>query len=46
MLMLERPAEVSAALNSVVARAAGSTPIERGRRRRRARSREGYDKAA
>ena len=46
MLMLERPAQVTAALCAVVARAAGSTSIERGRRRRRARSREGYDKAA
>ena len=46
MLMLERPDEVSAALNAVVASAAGSTPIERGRRRRRAQVREGYDQAA
>ncbi len=46
MLMLERPAEVTAALQAVVTRAAGSTPIERGRRRRRARARDGYDKAA
>jgi pimeloyl-ACP methyl ester carboxylesterase len=46
MLMLERPDEVTAALQAVVTRAAGSTPMERGRRRRRARSREGYDKAA
>lgn len=46
MLMLERPAEVTAALEAVVTRAAGSTPLERGRRRRRARVREGYDKAA
>ncbi len=46
MLMLERPAEVTAALQSVVTRAAGSTPIERGNRRRRAEVRDGYDKAA
>jgi pimeloyl-ACP methyl ester carboxylesterase len=46
MLMLERPDEVTAALQMVVARAAGSTPLERGRRRRRARARERYDEAA
>ncbi len=37
MLMLERPAEVSAALASVVARASDSTPRERSQRRDRAR---------
>jgi pimeloyl-ACP methyl ester carboxylesterase len=46
MLMLERPDEVNAALQMVVSRAAGSTPLERGRRRRRAQARERYDKAA
>ena len=38
MLMLERPAEVAAALASVVVRAAGSTRRERSQRRDRARA--------
>jgi pimeloyl-ACP methyl ester carboxylesterase len=46
MLMLERPAEVSAVLTAIVERAAASTPDERDRRRGRARDREGYDQAA
>ncbi|HEU4346371.1 MAG TPA: alpha/beta hydrolase [Actinoplanes sp.] len=46
MLMLERPEDVNAALTGVVVRAAGSTPLERGRRLRRAEHREGYDRAA
>jgi pimeloyl-ACP methyl ester carboxylesterase len=46
MLMLERPDSVNTALQSVVTRAAGSTSLERGRRRRRAQARDGYDKAA
>ena len=46
MLMLERPDQVNAALAEVVAQASDSTSLERGRRRRRARSRAGYDKAA
>ena len=45
MLMLERPDCVNKALTSVVAAAAGSTPIARGRRRR-AQRRERYDQAA
>jgi pimeloyl-ACP methyl ester carboxylesterase len=46
MLMLERPDEVNAALAAVVARATGSTALDRGRRRRRARGRDGYEQAA
>jgi pimeloyl-ACP methyl ester carboxylesterase len=45
MLMLERPDCVNKALTSVVAAAAGSTPIARNRRRRGQR-RERYDQAA
>jgi len=46
MLMLERPDDVNAALAAVVAKAKGSTALERGRRRRRGQTRDGYDKAA
>ena len=45
MLMMERPAEVSAALLAVVDRAARSTPRHRAARRARTR-RSGYDQAA
>ena len=45
MLLLERHAEVSAALVEITERAARSTPAERRRRARRAR-RAGYDQAA
>ncbi len=45
MLLLERPAEVSAALVDITERAAESTPAERRRRARRAR-RASYDQAA
>jgi pimeloyl-ACP methyl ester carboxylesterase len=45
MLLLERPAEVSAALVSITEQAARSTAAERRRRARRAR-RTGYDRAA
>jgi pimeloyl-ACP methyl ester carboxylesterase len=49
MLMLERPDEVSAALTAIVARAAGNTSEDRGRRANRARARDacaGYEQAA
>jgi pimeloyl-ACP methyl ester carboxylesterase len=46
MLMLERPAEVSAVLTTIVERAAASTDGERADRRERAKARESYDQAA
>ncbi|GIF00778.1 alpha/beta fold hydrolase [Paractinoplanes rishiriensis] len=46
MLILERHAEVSAALAGIVERAASSTPEERRRRAKRARKANQYDQAA
>jgi pimeloyl-ACP methyl ester carboxylesterase len=46
MPMLESPAEVTAALRDVIARASGTTAIGRGRQRRRERDRARLDEAA
>jgi len=46
MPMLENPAEVTAALRDVIARASGTTAIGRGRQRRRERDRARLDEAA
>ena len=45
MLMMERPEQVTAALTTVIGKAAESTPAQRRRRLSRAR-RDGYDQAA